>query len=288
LEWTTAYLGLLRRVAQRQATLVAGWMNVGFIHGVMNTDNVALSGETIDYGPCAFLEAYDPDAVFSSIDHGGRYAYRNQPPVTRWNLARLAETLLPLIAGQDSQEAVSEATLQATGVIDAFPVWYEDALLTGQRAKLGLHGGDDATDRELAGNWLTLLHGQRVDFTLGWRRLADAADGDEGPLRALFTDPQALDTWLARWRERVGSEGNTAADWTERARLMRRVSPVVIPRNHRVEEALAAASDHGDLEPFGRLLAALRRPYDETPEQAGYATPASAEVTACYRTFCGT
>jgi uncharacterized protein YdiU (UPF0061 family) len=282
------YLGLLRRVAQRQATLVAGWMNVGFIHGVMNTDNVAISGETIDYGPCAFLEAYDPDAVFSSIDHGGRYAYRNQPSVTRWNLARLAETLLPLIAGQDSGEAMSAAIGQATGVIDAFPEWYEDALLTGQRAKLGLHGGDGATDRALAGDWLTLLHDHRVDFTLGWRRLADAADGNEGPLRALFTDPQAPDAWLARWRARAGSEGNAAADWSERAERMRRVNPAVIPRNHRVEEALAAASDHGDLGPFRRLLAAIQRPYDETPEQAAYLEPARAEVTACYRTFCGT
>lgn len=282
------YLALLRRVAQRQATLVAGWMNVGFIHGVMNTDNVALSGETIDYGPCAFLETYNPDAVFSSIDHGGRYAYRNQPAVTRWNLARLAETLLPLIAGQDSEAAATRATEQATGVIDDFQAWYETALLSGQRAKLGLQGGDDASDRTLAEDWLTLLEVQRVDFTLGWRRLADAADGNEGPLRALFADPQALDGWLARWQSRGDSEGRSAADGHARANRMRGVNPAVIPRNHRVEEALAAASDHGDLGPFRRLLAAIVRPYEETPERAAYLEPARAEVTACYRTFCGT
>lgn len=281
------YLALLRRVAQRQAALVAGWMNIGFIHGVLNTDNVALSGETIDYGPCAFLEAYDPDAVFSSIDHGGRYAYRNQPAVTRWNLARLAETLLPLIAGQDSEAAAARAVEQATEVIDAFPAWYEAALLSGQRAKLGLQG-EDASDRALAEDWLALLHTHRVDFTLGWRRLADAADGNEGPLRTLFTDPQAPEAWLAHWRARAASEGGSVTDWSARAARLRQVNPAVIPRNHRVEEALTAASDHGDLEPFQRLLTALRRPYDETPEHAAYLEPARAEVTACYRTFCGT
>ncbi|GGS03919.1 protein adenylyltransferase SelO [Deinococcus sedimenti] len=281
------YLGLLRRVAQRQATLIAGWMNVGFIHGVLNTDNVALSGETIDYGPCAFLEAYDPDAVFSSIDHGGRYAYGNQPPVTRWNLARLAETLLPLIAGADSEAAVARAVEQATEVIDAVPAWYEAALLRGQRAKLGLVS-DDPSDRALAEAWLTLLQAQRVDFTLGWRRLADAADRNEEPLRALFTEPHELDAWLDRWRARADREGSSAADWSDRAARMRQVNPAVIPRNHRVEEALAAASDDGDLGAFQRLLAAVQRPYDETPEHAEYVAPAPADVTACYRTFCGT
>jgi len=282
------YLGLLRRVAQRQAALIAGWMNVGFIHGVMNTDNVTISGETIDYGPCAFMEAYDPDAVFSSIDHAGRYAYGNQPSVARWNLARLAETLLPLIAGEDSEGAVAEAIGQATEVLDAFPGWYADALLNGQREKLGLQGGDDEADRALVADWLALLHGHRVDFTLAWRRLADAADGDEGPLRSLFPQPEGPGDWLARWRSRAESEGGHTPDWRERAARMRRVNPAVIPRNHRVEEALAAASERGDLAPFQRLLAALRRPYDGTPDQADYAEPARAEVTACYRTFCGT
>ncbi|NTY02378.1 YdiU family protein [Deinococcus sp. JMULE3] len=281
------YLALLRRVAQRQATLVAGWMNVGFIHGVLNTDNVALSGETIDYGPCAFMEAFDPGAVFSSIDHGGRYAYGNQPAVTRWNLARLAETLLPLIATEDSEAAMARAAEQATEVIDAFPGWFAAALLTRQRAKLGLTG-NGAGDHTLAADWLTLLQEQRVDYTLGWRRLADAADGNENPLRSLFADPQAPDAWLARWRARAETEGGSPADLNARATRMRRVNPAVIPRNHRVEEALTAASDHGDLGPFQRLMAAIQRPYDETPEQAPYLDPAPAAVTACYRTYCGT
>lgn len=288
---TDRYLALLRRVAQRQATLVAGWMNVGFIHGVMNTDNVTISGETIDYGPCAFMEAYNPDAVFSSIDHGGRYAYSNQPLIARWSLARLAETLLPLIAGEESKDAVSKAVGQATEVIDAFPEWYAAALLKGQREKLGLQGGeggDDEADRALAADWLTLLHQHGVDFTLGWRRLADAAGGDELLLRSLFPYPQAPDTWLARWRSRVEGEGGQAPTWSERAERMRRVNPVIIPRNHRVEEALSAASEKEDFAPFRRLLTALRRPYDETQDQAEYTEPAGVEVTACYRTFCGT
>jgi len=275
-------------VAQRQAALTARWMNVGFIHGVINTDNVTISGETIDYGPCAFMEAYDPDAVFSSIDHAGRYAYGNQPRIARWNVARLAETLLPIIAEETSERAVSTAIGQATEVIDAFPEWYAAALLEGQREKLGLRGGDDAVDRALAADWLSLLHEHEVDFTLGWRRLADAAGGDDGPLRSLFPQPQAPDAWLARWRARGESEDGLAPAWSERAERMRRVNPAVIPRNHRVEEALSAASENEDLAPFRRLLTAVRRPYDETPEQAEYTEPAGAEVTACYRTFCGT
>ena len=278
------YVGLLRAVAQRQAALVAQWMNVGFIHGVMNTDNMALSGETIDYGPCAFIEAYDPAAVFSSIDHGGRYAYANQPRIARWNLARLAEALLPLLAGSvEDEAAMQRAAEQAMEVIDAFPGWYAAALRAGQRAKLGLAASEAADADALADDWLALLHAQGVDFTLAWRRLADAAAGDESKLRALFAEPAALDAWLARWRSR-SPDGDSA----ERAARMRLASPWIIPRNHRVEEALAAASDADDLEPFERLLAALRRPFDEAPELAPYAEPAPADVTACYRTFCGT
>jgi uncharacterized protein YdiU (UPF0061 family) len=281
------YPALLRAVAERQAALIAQWMNVGFIHGVMNTDNMAISGETIDYGPCAFMEAHDPAAVFSSIDHGGRYAYGNQPLIARWNLARFAETLLPLMADADDEAAVQQAVAQVTQVIDAFPDLYAAALLRGQRAKLGLQAsaaGDDAADRKLADDWLTLLQTQQVDFTLAWRRLADAAAGDAAALRTLFVQPTALDAWLARWHERCARD---QADDGERAARMRRASPWIIPRNHRVEEALAAATD-GDLGPFERLLAALRRPYDEAPELATYSQPAAAEVTACYRTFCGT
>ncbi len=280
------YPALLRAVAERQAALLAQWMNVGFIHGVMNTDNMTISGETIDYGPCAFMEAYDPGAVFSSIDHQGRYAYANQPLIARWNLARLAEALLPLMAAADDEPAVRQAVAQVTAVIDDFPALYGAALRRGQRAKLGLQRcNDDAADSALADDWLALLRSQQVDFTLAWRRLADAADGDEAPLRALFTDPQALSAWLLRWRERLSRETGPAAG---RAAQMRSVSPWLIPRNHRVEEALAAASNEGDLAPFERLLAALRLPFDELPQHAAYAEPAPAAVTACYRTFCGT
>jgi uncharacterized protein YdiU (UPF0061 family) len=266
-------------------------MNVGFIHGVMNTDNMAISGETIDYGPCAFMEAYDPATVFSSIDQHGRYAFGNQPAIAQWNLARLAEALLPLISDEPDQAA----TL-AMEVLDAFPAQYRWYLLRGQRAKLGLRRDEpelDASDETLAGTWLALLQAGQVDFTLGWRRLADAAAGNEAPLRTLFANALALDEWLARWRERCASEDrgegkDPAVAGFERAERMCRVNPWVIPRNHRVEEALAAASDKGEFAPFEQLLDALRRPYDEDRERSHYAEPAPAAVTACYQTFCGT
>jgi serine/tyrosine/threonine adenylyltransferase len=285
------FLALLRNVAERQAALIAQWMNAGFIHGVMNTDNMTISGETIDYGPCAFMEAYDPATVFSSIDLQGRYAFGNQPDIACWNLARLAETLLPLLS-DDHEQAVT----MATEVIAGFAARYRTHLLHGQRAKLGLRRAgpdDDIADIALVDDWLSLLHAERVDFTLAWRRLADAASGDEAPLRALFADAHAPDAWLARWRARCASESDSAQHGSpipglERARAMRSVDPNVIARNHRVEEALTAASDQGDLAPFRQLLDALRRPYDDTPELAHYAEPAPAAVTACYRTFCGT
>jgi uncharacterized protein YdiU (UPF0061 family) len=285
------FLALLGAVAERQAALVAAWMNVGFIHGVMNTDNMTISGETIDYGPCAFLEAYDPDTVFSSIDHRGRYAFGNQPDIACWNLARLAEALLPLIA-DDAEQAVETAT----EVIAAFPAQFRRRLLDGQRVKLGLRRGervDDGPDAALAEDWLNLLRAERVDFTLGWRRLADAAAGDDAPLRALFADARAPDPWLERWRARCAGEDGSAATGPGmagmgRAAAMRRVNPIVVPRKHRVEEALAAASDEGDLTPFERLLDALGQPYDEATDRAPYAEPAPAHLTACYRTFCGT
>ena len=277
------YLHLLERVAERQARLIAQWMNVGFIHGVMNTDNMAVSGETIDYGPCAFVEAYDPQAVFSSIDSQGRYAFGNQPTIAQWNVARFAETLLALL-----DDDAAQAVAQATRVIEAFPASYRGHLLGGQRAKLGLQS-DDAGDAQLADDWLALLHAAQADFTLAWRRLADAAAGDAAPLRALFADAAAPDAWLARWRERCAREDGDVADTSAaRAQRMRNVNPRVIARNHRVEEALAAASADGDIGPFDRLLAALRRPFDDHPDDAPYAEPAPAEVTAAYQTFCGT
>jgi serine/tyrosine/threonine adenylyltransferase len=282
------HLGLLRAVAERQARLVAQWLNVGFIHGVMNTDNMALSGETIDYGPCAFMEAYDPDTVFSSIDHAGRYAYANQPAIARWNLARFAETLLPLMADADDEPAIERAVAEAMTVIDAFPEALAGELLAGQRRKLGITAAtaaDDEADTALAGDWLGLLHTQAVDFTLAWRQLASAAEERPEPLRDLFRDRAALDAWLARWQERSArSEG---ADRKARADAMRRASPAVIPRNHLVEEALAAATG-GDMAPFDSLLAAVREPWLESALLNRYAKPAATEVTASYRTFCGT
>jgi len=287
------FLALLERVAERQAMLIAQWMNVGFIHGVMNTDNMTISGETIDYGPCAFVEAYDPAAVFSSIDSQGRYAFGNQPSIARWNVARLAECLLPVLAEDETQ-----ATAEAMRAIDAFPAAYRRHLLNGQRAKLGLRqldGADDGADARLADDWLALLHAGHVDFTLAWRRLADAAAGDEAPLRALFSSSgagaDAADGLLERWRERCSREDEGASRGSSaeaRAERMRRVNPWIIPRNHRVEEALAAASDGDDPGPFERLLDVLRRPFEKTAENEAYAQPAAPDVTASYRTFCGT
>lgn len=279
------YLALLGRVVARQAALIAQWMNVGFIHGVMNTDNMTISGETIDYGPCAFMEAYDPKAVFSSIDRNGRYAFGNQPLIAQWNLARLAEALLPLVVADDGDAAAEEAVARATEVLKSFEGLYQAALLRGRRAKLGLdaEAGEDAA---LADDFLRLLETQQVDFTLGWRRLADAALGDAPALQRLFADPAPLRDWTERWQRRCAAEAGVTPQ--ARADRIRRASPWIIPRNHRVEEALRAASDHGDMAPFDRLLAALRQPYDETPEHAAYAEPAPAAVTACYQTFCGT
>ena len=288
------FLALLDAVSRRQASLLAQWMNVGFIHGVMNTDNMTISGETIDYGPCAFLEAYDPDAVFSSIDQGGRYAFGRQPQIARWNLARLAECLLPLLADEPERAAAL-----ANDVLGQFAGLHRACLLQGQRAKLGLRAGEpadaaaDAEDAALADDWLALLHREGADFTLAWRLLADAAEGRDAALRALFADPQAPQAWLARWRERCAREdaqagGGAGTAASARAAAMRRASPRIIPRHHRVEAALDAASDHGDLGPFSQLLGALRRPFDDDPSLDGFAQPAPRELTACYRTFCGT
>ncbi len=285
------YLALLRAVAQRQAQLIAQWMNVGFIHGVMNTDNMTISGETIDYGPCAFMEAYNPATVFSSIDKGGRYAYANQAPIARWNLARLAEALLPLMVDSDDEAAVQQAVAQVTDVINDFPALYASALLQGQRAKLGLtQNTNDAGDAALVADWLTLLQDNEVDFTLAWRRLCDAADGDANPLRTLFGQPASANPWLQRWAERCAMEDSAAGapPSEERGQRMRQVNPRIIARNHRVEEALAAASAQGDLLPFKRLLAALQQPWTEDATLARYAEPAPAQVTAGYQTFCGT
>jgi len=274
------YLGLLRAVASRQAALLARWMLVGFIHGVMNTDNMTLSGETIDYGPCAFLEAYSPGAVFSSIDHKGRYAFGNQPPIARWNLTRFAETLLPLIAPDDPEAAAA----RAMEVLDAFPAAYEAHLAAGMRAKLGL-ASPEPEDSLLTRDWLALLEAHEVDHTLAWRALAEAAEGDARAVEALFEEPAAPGAWLARWRARGDRDVRPP---TERAAAMRAVSPVYVPRNERVEEALEAATERGDLGPLDQLLEAVTRPFEAREALAAYALPSPREVTARYQTFCGT
>jgi uncharacterized protein YdiU (UPF0061 family) len=270
-------IAFLSAVAERQARLIAMWMNAGFIHGVMNTDNMTISGETIDYGPCAFLEAYDPATVFSSIDTQGRYAFGNQPRIAPWNLARLAEALLPLVDA-DPDEAVKKVM----PVLEWFTPSYRAHLLEGQRRKLGLGTLPHAEeDESLARDWLALLHEHRVDHTLAWRRLADVAEGDELALRGLFIDQEAPSAWLARWKSRRATGGSSPE-------AMRAANPFVIPRNHKVEEALAAATNEGDLGPFRSLLAALRSPFEESPRTAPYGIPAPVATTATYKTFCGT
>ncbi len=267
------HLALFEAVVAAQASLVAQWMLVGFVHGVLNTDNTTISGETIDYGPCAFLDAFDPSTVYSSIDHGGRYAYGNQPAVVQWNLARLAEALLPLL-DEDQERAVALAQ-QALGT---FPARYDAVHSAGMRAKLGLshRSGDldDAVLTPLVGDLLDLLVRARPDHTSFFRALATAARGDRAPVRALVADPE-VDGWLARW---------SALDPDPAA--MDRVNPVYIPRNHLVEEALTAATG-GDLGPVQRLLEAVDAPYDERPGFERYAAAAPEEFGP-YRTFCGT
>jgi serine/tyrosine/threonine adenylyltransferase len=272
------YLGLLERVCDSQAALIASWMHVGFIHGVMNTDNMAISGETIDYGPCAFMDHYDPATVFSSIDTHGRYAYAHQPKIAQWNLARFAETLLSLIDADENR-----AIARVTQVVHAFPEQYERHWLKGMRAKLGLVSEDEA-DINLATGFLSTMEGKKVDYTLAFRYLADAALSQEEPIRALFSDPSAYDFWSGHWRARLARE---VVAPLERAQAMRRVNPAFIPRNHRVEEALAAAVERDDYGPFETLLKILSSPFDDQSEFAAFTEPAP-EARGCYRTFCGT
>jgi len=269
------YLRLLERVCDRQAALIASWMHVGFIHGVMNTDNLAISGETIDYGPCAFMDHYDPATVFSSIDTQGRYAYANQPSIAQWSLARLAETLLPLIDADQNR-----AIQRATAVVNGFPEQYQRYWLIGMRAKLGLVTEDEA-DVHLAQGFLTAMEGKKVDYTLAFRYLADAALGQDEPIRALFGDGSAYDVWSEHWRARLARE---AVAPSVQAAAMRLANPAFIPRNHRVEEALSAAVERGDYAPFTTLLHILSRPFDDQPEFAAFAEPAP-EGQGHYRTF---
>ncbi|QTP56207.1 YdiU family protein [Billgrantia sulfidoxydans] len=274
------YLGLLEAVQARQAGLIAKWMGVGFIHGVMNTDNTSISGETIDFGPCAFMEQYDPQMVFSSIDEGGRYAYANQPWIAQWNLARLAETLLPLI-DDDTDRAIE----LATELLQRFPERYEEEWLAVMRAKLGLERAQPG-DKALAEALLAVMHRGRADFTLTFRRLADAAENreTEASLIALFERPEEIAGWLEDWRQRLAQDL-----WTEgeRARRMRLANPAFIPRNHRVQQALTAAMDENDFGPFETLLEVVTHPFDDQPGREEYTRPAE-PTERVFRTFCGT
>jgi uncharacterized protein YdiU (UPF0061 family) len=280
-------LAVLSAVAERQAALIADWMRVGFIHGVMNTDNMAISGETIDYGPCAFMDKYDSRTVFSSIDHGGRYAYANQPTIAQWNVARFAETLLPLI-DPDSNKAVTLATEVVAGFIDRFDAHFLERL----RRKIGLESAQEG-DADLINRLLALMQRAGADFTLTFRVLAvdaetprgaaGASGGRSGVREVLGQDP-AVEDWLRDWHLRLEREPESAA---ARSANMRRVNPAFIPRNHRVEAALNAASAGGDFRPFQELVEVLQRPYVEQPEAVEYGRPPEA-AEQVYETFCGT
>ncbi len=275
-------LALLDCVIDAQAKLVARWLGVGFVHGVMNTDNTAISGETLDYGPCAFLDAYDPNKKFSSIDQGGRYAFSNQPRIAQWNMARLAESLLGLLA-DDEAEAIRVAKER----IGRFPALFEAAHLQVLRAKLGL-GREDPRfdDRALANDLLERLGENQVDYTSFFRLLcASAADPSaDADVLSLFAAPDAFRTWAETWRERLAAESRSPV---ERAASMRQANPAFIPRNHRVEEAIEAAVRRADFRPFELLAEVLARPYDDQPEHADLAVPPGPEWRG-YRTFCGT
>ena len=270
-----SYRGFLDAVIARQAGLIAQWLLVGFIHGVMNTDNMAISGETIDYGPCAFMDTYDPATVFSSIDHAGRYAYGNQPRIAAWNLARLAETLLPLLS-EDRDAAIASAE----DALSAFGPRFNSAYLAGLRRKIGLETTQDGDD-DLTQDLLKRMAEGQADFTLTFRRLATAARGGDEPVRALFSPGAAYDGWAEFWRARLAKEpGDPAA-------TMLAVNPLYIPRNHLVEAALNAATANADYAPFEDLLAVINRPYNERHGWERYTLPPKPEERVL-QTFCGT
>jgi uncharacterized protein YdiU (UPF0061 family) len=268
---------LLYAVIARQADLVVRWLGIGFIHGVMNTDNMSIAGETIDYGPCAFMDAYHPGTVYSSIDRGGRYAYGNQPRIAHWNLSRLAQSLLPLL-----DDDVDKAVQEAQAAIDGFGERFERAYRACFRAKLGLVEAHEG-DAELIDTLLQAMSETRADFTNTFRALCDAAQGVDGPFRAQVGENPALDAWLARWQARLAEE---SADSDTRATAMRCANPAVIARNHRVEAALDAAVA-GDLHPLDSLLQALGDPWKDRPEGDYYTRPPEPHEVV-QQTFCGT
>jgi serine/tyrosine/threonine adenylyltransferase len=273
-------LALLERAVHGQASLVARWLGVGFVHGVMNTDNTAISGETIDFGPCAFLDEYDPDKTFSSIDHFGRYAFANQPRIAQWNLARFGETLLPLLAA-DEDEAVRMATERLEKFSTTFATEHARVL----RAKLGL-GSEEEDDPALAADLLARMASSGVDYTILFRRLcASAKDpSEDGQIASLFAEPGSFHDWAQAWRRRLAKEGLSP---DARATAMKLANPAFIPRNHRVAQAIDAAVRHEDFEPFETLVRVLGRPYEDQPEFVHLADPPRPDERVL-QTFCGT
>jgi serine/tyrosine/threonine adenylyltransferase len=274
------YRALLDLVISRQAALIAKWQLIGFIHGVMNTDNMSIAGETIDYGPCAFMDVYHPETVYSSIDKMGRYAYGNQPRVAQWNLARLAETLLPLLA-EDKDVAVKEAQ----EAIDAFATSFEILYAAGLSRKLGLFQ-PRSDDFRLAQDLLERMARNGADFTLTFRRLCDLAaspTADSG-VHSLFADPTSFDDWAMKWQNRLAQD---SGDANERSAAMRAANPAFIPRNHLVEQAISAAEKDGNFAPFENLLTVLSKPYEDQPPFARYVDPPRPDQVV-HRTFCGT
>jgi uncharacterized protein YdiU (UPF0061 family) len=269
------YLALYSAVVEAQASLIARWMTVGFVHGVMNTDNMTISGETIDYGPCAFMDRVHPRTVFSSIDHGGRYAYGNQPAIAQWNLARLAEAMLPLFA-----DTPDDAVALATEVLQSFTERYDRHWLATMHAKLGLA---QPVDRALFDDLLAIMAAQEVDHTSLFRSLSDMVRGHTARARAVFAEPESFDAWAARWTAARSDDQRPDGDVAD---TMDRVNPLYIPRNHQVEAALAAATD-GDLAPLERLVDVVTHPFVERPGFGEYVGPAPVDELP-YRTFCGT
>jgi len=280
------YSALLEAVITRQAHLIAQWQLIGFIHGVMNTDNMLVSGETIDYGPCAFMDRFNPNTVYSSIDHMGRYAYRNQPGIAHWNLARFAQAILPLLA-EDQTAAIDVAQT----AINRFPERFLVALQQNTARKLGL-SEHRPEDEALIEDLFTLMTEHDADFTLTFRRstelaleLAGVDEASRGPsVREVSDLPEAFGPWRARWEQRFSDE---AAPPTERAEAMRTANPAFIPRNHLIEAAIQRAVEHGDFEPFHRMVDVLAQPFEYDPAQRVFATPPRPEEEV-QQTFCGT
>jgi serine/tyrosine/threonine adenylyltransferase len=277
---TGPYRALLDEIVARQADLIAAWLLVGFVHGVMNTDNTSIAGETIDYGPCAFMDSYNPGTVFSSIDHQGRYAYGNQPRIALWNLARLAETLLPLLS-----EAEEKAIAEAEEALAAFAPRFEAALHNGFRRKLGILTSRDG-DVELVQDLLNLMAENQADLTLTFRRLSAAAEERESDelVRQLFPSSLGFEKWMERWRKRLAEEPQDVA---VRSAAMRAVNPAYIPRNHRVEAMIEAAIEREDFRPFNELLEVLATPFVDQARYAQYAQPPEPHERV-HQTFCGT